>query len=723
MMEQLIASAMDVGQAGLSLDEEGAGSFPIHELPADVVRIILKMIAFRDRLALEMVSKGHRDVLRDLEPWHAVNLRVMSATDVSESQFVKVLAQIQPGFDKALPQIESMAAVFDSFAQAHRERRQRPWSPIYKDVYLEARIASIVRAAGFPYQQKFLEKHLERSLSSSKRVLEACTILAAENVDWLKEMGRKVSEVVFPPFIETAAAQIESSMRERVCVWLNVSGAKMLSPSFLAASVIVLSAAGYRVDLRMNRVDDPPFPMHHTDILRALTGGDCTFRVNLAISDTWSAFRYGLDDLTVPSEGPVVAEQRRAFQSPLARVLANASSLTYSEYSLMSHDPHEKHSKALYNNFLSKVLTIAHLKNAAGNVLGCWEQTYHLKDESKVVTEMLVTKRGSEIAEFLRRRPELCLRLLDCDRFSSDPLSTVCEAIGGSGVFHVSFQAPKVDFWGHDWREDIFGSVALQTSAALQVLEVDFRLSPQNFDSIAHFLSQNQHGAQVCIHLRASFYRGRQQEAKAVLAKLAEMRLSEWGSRLTIVQHRAGLLGAVESEGGSSETGLSLAPIQQLLASARRGELLAKGLEWINFLARLLLAIGFSLYTLLEPSAFRRLLGMGDVTGKAGQKIPSGRIPSGILLYSCLTFVPWWVAWFLFKIFILYVLLCFAIKRLPKWSRREMKSLKAVTVTEDPFFAAVEDARSVFNSTGRTPSPNYIWLGGIYHDLETGKEE
>lgn len=349
MEQTLAASAMDVGQAEHSLDFSGPGTFPICELPADVVRIILKRIAFKDRLALEMVSKGHRDILRDLESWHAVNLWDMEATDISESQFAKVLAKIQPGFDKALPQIGCIAAVLDSFLQAYREELERPSSPKYGDVYAEARIASMAKAAGFPYQQHFLEKNPQRTLDFSERALETCTILAADEVDWLKQMGRKISGVLFPRSA-AIAAQTESSDGEKVRIFLNISGAKLLSPSFLAASIIVLSAAGYRVDFRMDKADDPPFSIQHTDILQVLTGGDCTFHVNLGMPKALLRFdlKYDLDMYAVPSEEVGLPEQRNDYQNPLAQVLANASSLTYSD------------SKAFYNNFLSKILTLAH---------------------------------------------------------------------------------------------------------------------------------------------------------------------------------------------------------------------------------------------------------------------------------------------------------------------------------------------------------------------------
>lgn len=285
-----------------------------------------------------------------------------------------------------------------------------------------------------------------------------------------------------------------------------------------------------------------------------------------------------------------------------------------------------------------------------------------LEEESKVVSEMLVAEKGSEVAEFLRRRPEsrLRLRLLNCDKlYSSDPILAVCEAVGGSAVSHASFQSPEVVLWGHDWRNDIFRSVALQTSPALQVLEIDFRLSPENLDHIAVFLDQS-HGVQVRIHLRSTFYAGRLQEAKTVLARLAEMRFSEWGDRLLLVQYRSKWLGAVEVEEGLSGTGLSLAPIQQALASARKRELLAKGLEWVKFLVLLPLAVLYFLLVQLEPSAIRRLLGgvrlfwvaatSGDLTRSLQATLRGKRDVSGIVLYSCLTFVPWWVAWFLFKI-------------------------------------------------------------------------
>lgn len=705
---------MEEGRGGYSSGCEIGPSYLVCELPADILHIVLKKIEFKDRLALEMVSKGHRDTLRALEPWHGINLSHLNASSVTKRQFLKLLATVQPGFGRASSQIDSIAAIFESFPQTHRQKWVSVISPKYADVYSEARIASIVRRAGFPYKQGFLEQNPSACLSIFEQPQEACTILAAEHVDWLSQLGRKIYEqLLLPSLMSTAATARRSDPdAEKVRLLLNVSGAQQLSPFFLAACVVALSAVGFRVDLWMNKANDPSFLWNQVvELLQVLTGGDCTLRVNLAVSDRVLVER----DLDIALEECMRTREKSEFlgvkgpqySCPLVQALAN----THSAWPALS--------KVSYDNFLSKVSALSQLQASAAAMVGCPMSQFDPGAKSRVLSETLILGEYtsvSQIAQFLHRRPEARLRLRfmrsNMLGYRSEKLLELFDALRRSGVFHLSFHSSEKQvfhagqdpLFGQDWREDILRSPALISSEALQILELDFSLSPGTLDSIAHFLEQNQFGAEIWIHLRASWYT-RQEEA-SIFARLAEMRSSDWGSCLRIVQHQ-GRQGVDRGMGGSGEM---VASAQRELACERRREMLVTGVDWgvqlvwmayVVIMAldrsdsswsKRLFEIGLFFWALWTCLSLRRSL----QTLVRGQRDMFGIV--GGIVFGCFpAFLPRAVA----RCMLFYVLLWFASKKVLGLLGFKFRTPQRPSVPGDELFISiVEVIRSRCGNTG-----------------------
>lgn len=239
-----------------------------------------------------MLNKDHQNLLRDLRSWCEINLEAMQATDLSERQFLSLLGnllgKIQPGFafGRALPQVKGIAAILEGFSKVFQEERSEFWIPSRRNLAFDGRLASLTKAARVRYQYVHEDSH-KRFMFLPERLLEPCAFLSAEQLDWLLQAGRKLRELFLPASTCNAESSLEDSGQvavsqhpEKMCIFLNASGAKKLSPSFLAACIISLSAAGFQVDFKMNGADDIPVPLHpNIELLQIVTAGDCTFHL------------------------------------------------------------------------------------------------------------------------------------------------------------------------------------------------------------------------------------------------------------------------------------------------------------------------------------------------------------------------------------------------------------------------------------------------------------
>ncbi|GAQ89566.1 hypothetical protein KFL_005370030 [Klebsormidium nitens] len=77
----------------------------------------------------------------------------------------------------------------------------------------------------------------------------------------------------------------------KAAVTLDFCGTAKLSPEFVAACVLGLSAAGFKVDLKMDGDSDPPFPLHHVVSLLRILAVSCTIQANLLINGLYPGWK------------------------------------------------------------------------------------------------------------------------------------------------------------------------------------------------------------------------------------------------------------------------------------------------------------------------------------------------------------------------------------------------------------------------------------------------
>lgn len=701
--------AMEEEQVGHVAVHQRAGCFPICDLPMDILRIILKKLSLKDRLVLELLNKGHHDIFRDAESWFEISLQDMQALGLTERQMSKLFSRVQPGFERASSQIDSIIAILESFSKSYSGVLHSTRQPSYEDVYSEAQIAYIIRAAGFSYEQSPLETKLERSLGRTRRILEACTVWLAEHLAWLEQMGGFRDLILF--LSKAAGFGTKSSPPKEGCLAVDVPGAKSLSPSFLAACMILLSGAGFAIEFRMTGDSDPPFASHHTvDFLQVLTGSNCIFYVNLVLPEGATSgidLKEALEEYTAPT-GKFMLLQYANSATPLVRVLAHAESLV------------SEKSKALYNNFLSKTLALEYLKNAAVSALGRRVSPFNPEEEGRVVSKTVILEdwfSAADIGRCLRKLPDRSLRLVfqNCDSlwFCGARAGQLLDALGNSSIFHVSFQSPPGPperiLPGLDWREDILGSAALQSSSALQVLELDFRLSVSDLPLVQQFLEQSQPGVQLRVHLRASFYPGLEQ-LRSVSAGLAELRSNlEWGGRLVVVEYRAANVAREESR---VDVTLLLASVQQAAARVRKSQLLKRNLLWIALSFPSALVLIFLVFGAERDQLDMWIDGMRitgkyyiyfSVIGSIQIKFVGEPDIFGILSAGLLAFIPFTsVLSFFTRVgltLVNYGLICHGIRKL----QGLVGASKHSAAEGNPFVAIVDRTRAEFNETGRSP--------------------
>lgn len=86
-------------------------------------------------------------------------------------------------------------------------------------------------------------------------------------------------------------------VKPKVAACLDVSGAVSLSPPFLAACTVALSAVGFKVSFRMTGDGDPSFPIYHLLNLMRTLAFDCSIHVKLGVTGTYRLTKRLLESL------------------------------------------------------------------------------------------------------------------------------------------------------------------------------------------------------------------------------------------------------------------------------------------------------------------------------------------------------------------------------------------------------------------------------------------
>ena len=281
-----------------------ADAMLLSALPKDVLRVILKKLSLKDRLRLEMVSKSHRDTLRQRELWLEIDLSAMQASKITENQLLFLLGRVAPLMQQIKPQIESMAEYFVLLSQ--EAMKQAPTPPVERldeltkdltyvgidSLSVAMRNLSTLHDLLLPeswYKVRSLGQNLticcsEVGISISRhlqngtlRFRQLLSELAANPVRFIKGLLRRPPTLLGPD-------QVSLGGSGKAAVDLNFSGAASLSPHFLAACVVALSAAGLDVNFKMNGERDPSFSVHDLLGLLQSLAVRCSLEVKMLVS-------------------------------------------------------------------------------------------------------------------------------------------------------------------------------------------------------------------------------------------------------------------------------------------------------------------------------------------------------------------------------------------------------------------------------------------------------
>ncbi|GAQ83238.1 hypothetical protein KFL_001400220 [Klebsormidium nitens] len=569
------------------------GAQPRSSLPGDVLRIILNKIGLKDRLRLELLSKSHRDTLREPELWRELNLASMQALDLSDDQLLHLLSRTNSGLlEKLSSQVYAMAEILEELTQAESFIK-RPFNECLNRLPMAVEVGPHRANILFPLTAilfSFLYRVVPASWGPTRAIVETCTTWFSDQVNRVIRIFPRILRLIAacqanikhpsafkrtllasfngPPSVRLA--QVDSA---KVAVFLNASGAADLSPAFIAACIVALSAAGFKTEFRMEGNMDPLFSLHLVSLIQALAV-DCSVRVNLLVSGAHFGpnlkhflknFNSWLGDQEGGSEHDVAAS--------LSSSLAAFRSSVYPD------------SSAAYQRFEQKFFVLAKLRTEVEAIAG---RAYTRGAKAKVLSQSVVIENllngvdqhllRDELQEYLSASPsKLRLVLRNC-RLSNANIVSLCDMLGERGVGHVTFQ--QTGFMRPRFRlgNSVLSSLGLRNSKDLQILELDCRLRQSDFHALTAFLDANEPGAKIQIHMRRSFYCLDLRKARGVLSKLKALCSSERGARVRVVQHPGGAPGGSLDQATDSVSTFDNSPFEREVATAIKYELLLKGI-------------------------------------------------------------------------------------------------------------------------------------------------
>jgi hypothetical protein len=610
------------------MEERSQGShtkaLSLSGLPTDVLQMILKKIGLKDRLCLEFLDKRHLETLMEPELWYEVDLASMQALNFTEDQLIHLLSRVHPGLGEVSSQIRSMAEIFDEVTKSFmkndpcfgRSLNEGPQDLSYlgKDLFSIASL-SLER----------LHHTLPGSWRTSRLLVETCTAWFFDQVHRLIKMGpwmwgilAACIRMIKDPagFVKKLQARLNTSHRQppqprkaKIMVSLDVSGAKKLSPAYLAACTIALSAAGFKVRFRMTGHDDPPFPAYHLlNLMRGLAF-DCSIHVGVLVLGTHRLVKKCLEIVHQSRRIEEIGNSTNEAIASVPNILAVARVMEYPA------------SGAAYRRFANKTLLLVELREQmeilAGRPDGCEAGAKARIDCETVVFENLYRLEPTlldEVHEYLQQPPSNRHLVFRNCILTSEEFDFLGELLAASAASSVSFQHADIPFCRAAWtpqRENaILGSAALQKSTSLKVLELDFPLTSPDVDSLIHFLDKNEQGAQVGIHLRPHFYAKNPEPSQELFSKLRDLCASERGRRVEIVQHSRGpgvtRTGVSETIGSSGDS--ALLPIQREIdAQLRIGKYIGV-MDFLILFVYALLELSLNFASLLDWKPFGYLL-------------------------------------------------------------------------------------------------------------------
>ncbi|GAQ83177.1 hypothetical protein KFL_001380190 [Klebsormidium nitens] len=319
-------------------------------LPADVLRLILKDISLKERLRLEILDKSHRDALRDPELWHAIKLGAVDAQTCTEDQLLSLLIRLEPRMQKGAAQIRRMAESLGDVTAGFTKHRMAKLLAV-EQLKRKTR-ASLWREAIYLQLMslRFLYTAVPESWISVRFFLETCTLWVEDQLQRIPLAVRSVCNFLrnvsssHSAFVRNGTSSPpERPERQRSAkreVLLNVSGAVQLSPNFVAACVIALSAAAFQVTVRMDGEGDPGFltndPVLDRAKIAAITGGGGS-QTRGATTEVFS-YTVILEHLVTHLEEPLLEELGKFLRgAPSAhRVVVRNCMLSYLEVRSLS---------------------------------------------------------------------------------------------------------------------------------------------------------------------------------------------------------------------------------------------------------------------------------------------------------------------------------------------------------------------------------------------------
>ncbi|GAQ92867.1 hypothetical protein KFL_011740030 [Klebsormidium nitens] len=531
-------------------------------MPVDVLRLILKDFSLKERLRLEILDKSHRDALRDPELWHAIKLGAVDAQTCTEDQLLSLLIRLEPRMQRGAARIRRMAESLSDVTEAFMKHRMAKLLAV-EQLKRKTR-ASFCREAIFLQLMslRYLHTAVPESWTPVRFFLETCTLWVEDQLQRIPlavrsvcNFLRNVRSSASATFVRSGTSSpTERPERQRSAkreLLLNVSGAVQLSPNFVAACAIALSAAGFQVTVRMVGDGDPGFLTNNPvlDVIRSLAL-DCAFLVNLKVSGTypWKPECLAPFNPWGPAQEPFGASE--AIETKLERVAASVA-------------PHFDGSKAAFQRFLRKVASVVEQRAEIAAVPGGGEsQTRGATAEVysyTVILEHLVTHLEEplleELGRFLRDAPSAHRVVVRNCMLSRSELRSLSAVLGEGDAGTVTFQ-----HLGHDFSRNngmarpILTCAELQASQDLQALALDFPLTLADLDSVALFLERNA-DARVVIHLRPAFYAQSAAAARQLFAKVSELCASGRGRVVLALYPGAGVVPSGTNRERAAEQG------------------------------------------------------------------------------------------------------------------------------------------------------------------------
>lgn len=185
-------------------------------------------------------------------------------------------------------------------------------------------------------------------------ILVACIRTIKDPAGFVKKLQARLN---------TSHSQPPQPRKAKIMVSLDVSGAKKLSPAYLAACTIALSAAGFKVRCRMTGHDDPPFPAYHLlNLMRGLAF-DCSIHVGVLVLGIHRLVKKCLEIVNQSRRIEEIGNSTNEAIASVPNILAVARVMEYPA------------SGAAYRRFANKMLLLVELREQmeilAGRPDGC----------------------------------------------------------------------------------------------------------------------------------------------------------------------------------------------------------------------------------------------------------------------------------------------------------------------------------------------------------------